>query len=415
MLKGFFLFTIIALTICTNEIYAQRYELRTVVLDPGHGGRDPGAVVGNIREKDIVLDVCLQAGQLIKAAFPEVNVVYTRKTDVFIPLDTRADIANKNKADMFISVHANYCGTPSVTGAETFVLGLHRSQENLEVAKLENSVILLEDDYTTRYEGFDPNEPESYIMFELIQDQYLEQSTQFANRMQTEFVNVAKRHNRGVKQAGFLVLRRTTMPSVLLELGFLSNNNESRYLNSSQGRTDMAVSIANAFTNYKNRVENRTISNLTTAQNVQQTHTTPGASQLKAQEPTASTKSNKTNTSSQSANSQTSIRSENTVKHSNENQANTIQSIETLSGTWYAVQIMSLNTEEPLNSPLFKGQSPIFFLLENGLYKYYLQPQTSYKAMLKQLSKIKNEFKGSFPVGIVDGKKVNVNSLPKNN
>ena len=415
MLKGFFLFTIIALTICSNEIYAQRYELRTVVLDPGHGGRDPGAVVGNIREKDIVLDVCLQAGQLIKAAFPEVNVVYTRKTDVFVPLDTRADIANKNKADLFISVHANHCGTPSVTGAETFVLGLHRSQENLEVAKLENSVILLEDDYSTRYEGFDPNEPESYIMFELIQDQHLEQSTQFANRMQTEFVNVAKRNNRGVKQAGFLVLRRTTMPSVLLELGFLSNNNESRYLNSPQGRTDLAVSIANAFSNYKNRVENRSISNLTTAQNAPQAPTTPGSSQLKPQEPTASAKSSKTSIPSQPTSQQTTSINETTSDQTTEGKTNTLQSITSLSGTWYAVQIMSLNREEPVNSPLFKGHSPIYYLHENGLYKYYLQPQTSYKAMTRQLARVKAEFEGSFPVGIFDGKKVNVNTLPKNN
>jgi N-acetylmuramoyl-L-alanine amidase len=414
MLKRFLFFTIIALTICTSALYAQKYELRTVVLDPGHGGRDPGAVAGNIREKDIVLDVCLQAGQLIKAAFPEVNVVYTRKTDVFVPLDTRAEIANKNKADLFISVHANHCGTPSVTGAETFVLGLHRSQENLEVAKLENSVILLEDDYSTRYEGFDPNEPESYIMFELIQDQYLEQSTQFANRMQTEFVNVAKRNNRGVKQAGFLVLRRTTMPSVLLELGFLSNSNESRYLNSAQGRTDMAVSIANAFSNYKNRVENRSFSNLTTDQNAQQTPATTGASQLKPQEPIASTKSNKNNAPSQPNNQQT-TNNETSSKQTTEEQTNTLQSITSLSGTWYAVQIMSLNREEPANSPLFKGHSPIYTLYENGLHKYYLQPHSSYKAMTRQLAKVKAEFEGSFPVGVVDGKKVNVNTLPKNN
>ncbi len=414
MLKRFFFFTITALTICTNALYAQKYELRTVVLDPGHGGRDPGAVVGNIREKDIVLDVCLQAGQLIKAAFPEVNVIYTRKTDVFVPLDTRAEIANKNKADLFISVHANHCGTPSVTGAETFVLGLHRSQENLEVAKLENSVILLEDDYTTRYEGFDPNDPVSYIMFELIQDQYLEQSTQIANRLQSEFVNVAKRHNRGVKQAGFLVLRRTTMPSVLLELGFLSNSSESKYLNSSQGRTDLAVSIAKAFTTYKNRVENRSNSTLTSVQPVQQTSSTPGATQLSSQDPTTSVKQNKTNTPQQPNSQPTQASSEIPTNQTNSGQTDTMPKLTSLSGTWYAVQIMSLNREEPANSQLFKGHSPIFTLFENGLHKYYLQPQTSYKEMTRQLSQIKTDFEGAFPVGIVDGKKVNVNTLPKN-
>jgi N-acetylmuramoyl-L-alanine amidase len=413
MLKRYIFLSAIALTFCISSLYGQKYELRTVVLDPGHGGRDPGAVVGNIREKDIVLDVCLQAGKLIKSAFPEVNVIYTRKTDVFVPLDTRADIANKNKADLFISVHANHCGTPSVSGAETFVLGLHRSQENLEVAKLENSVILLEDDYTTRYEGFDPNDPVSYIMFELIQDQYLEQSTQIANRLQSEFVNVAKRHNRGVKQAGFLVLRRTTMPSVLLELGFLSNHTESKYLNSPQGRTDLAVSIANAFSTYKHRIENRSNSNVNISTPPAQAQQVPGASQIQQQQPTTNT--NQTNAPSTAT--QVTLTSQTETIPNNEAATNvqTIQPISTLKGTWYAVQIMSLNREEPLNSHLFKGHAPIYSLYENGLYKYYMKPHSSYRAMTRQLAQIKNDFKGAFPVGIVDGKKVNVTTLPKNN
>ena len=164
----------------------------TVVIDPGHGGRDPGAVYRNIREKDIVLDIGLRLGKLINQHYPEVKVLYTRKTDVFIPLHERADLANKHKADLFISLHVNASGTSSVSGTETFVLGLHRSQENLEVAKKENSVILLEDDYKTTYEGFDPNSSESYIMFANAQSEYFDQSVMFASEIQSQFRNIGR-------------------------------------------------------------------------------------------------------------------------------------------------------------------------------------------------------------------------------
>ncbi|SFF51489.1 N-acetylmuramoyl-L-alanine amidase family protein [Sunxiuqinia elliptica] len=229
----------------------------TVIIDPGHGGKDPGAVFKQIKEKDIVLNIGLKLGQYIKENLPDVKVVYTRDKDVFVPLHRRADIANKSKADLFISLHANYCGTPAITGTETFVLGLHRTEENLEVAKKENAVILMEDDYSSTYQGFDPNSSESYIMFEMVQDEHLTQSIDVAAAIQGQFKNRAGRKDRGVKQAGFLVLRRTSMPSVLVEAGFLSNNGEANYMKSSTGQSHLASAIYRAVRDYKKAIDNK--------------------------------------------------------------------------------------------------------------------------------------------------------------
>lgn len=229
----------------------------TVIIDPGHGGKDPGAVYKQIREKDIVLGIGLKLGNYIREHLPDVKIIYTRDRDVFVPLHERAEIANKNKADLFVSLHANYCGTPSITGTETFVLGLHRTQENLEVAKKENAVILMEDDYSTTYQGFDPNSSESYIMFEMVQDEHLFQSINLAAEIQSQFKNRAGRRDRGVKQAGFLVLRRTSMPSVLVEAGFLSNSYEANYMNSDDGQAYLASAIFRAVRDYKKAIDSK--------------------------------------------------------------------------------------------------------------------------------------------------------------
>ena len=239
-------------------------HIRVVVIDPGHGGIDPGTTGGNIQEKDIVLKIALKLGDYIESSFPEIKVVYTRKTDVFIPLYRRADIANKADADLFISIHANAVDHRGVQGTETFVLGQHRSDDNLEVAKKENAVILLEDDYTGTYEGFDPNSPESYIMFELVQDEYKEQSISLANEIQNEFRVRALRKDRSVKEAGFLVLRQTTMPGVLIETGFLSNAAERNYLSSETGQDHLASAIFRAFKAYKADVEKKSSFHLVT-------------------------------------------------------------------------------------------------------------------------------------------------------
>jgi N-acetylmuramoyl-L-alanine amidase len=228
-----------------------------VVIDPGHGGKDLGTVGGKVEEKNVVLDIALKLGNFIENNFPDVEVIYTRKTDVFIPVYRRAAIANQADADLFISIHANAVDYKYVQGTETFVLGQHRSEDNLQVAKKENAVILLEDDYIRTYEGFDPNSAESYIMFELVQDEYKEQSISLANAIQNEFRLHARRKDRSVKEAGFLVLRQITMPGVLVETGFLSNPSERNYLNSEKGRNQIALAIFRAFTDYKSDVEQK--------------------------------------------------------------------------------------------------------------------------------------------------------------
>lgn len=239
---------LVALTLFTC-LSAQAY---TLVIDAGHGGKDPGAVGKITKEKNINLAVALAFGKLVEQNCPDVKVVYTRKTDVFVELDERANIANKAKADLFISIHTNATAAKvGPQGTETYTLGMHRAADNLEVAKRENSVITLESNYEQKYEGFDPKSSESYIIFELMQDVNMEKSVQFAKLMQKQFTTTAKRVNKGVHQAGFLVLRATSMPSALIELGYINNPSEERFLSTNDGQNALARSIYNAFVAYK--------------------------------------------------------------------------------------------------------------------------------------------------------------------
>lgn len=227
----------------------------TLVIDAGHGGKDAGALGQYSKEKDINLAVALAFGKLVEQNLPNIKVVYTRKTDVFVELNERANIANKAKADLFISIHTNSTAAgkkgTTVKGTETYTLGMHKAAENLAVAKRENSVITLESNYEEKYEGFDPKSSESYIIFELMQDKNMEKSVKFAKLMQQQFRNNAKRIDKGVHQAGFLVLRATSMPSALIELGFINNASEEAYLNSKEGKETLARSIYNAFVAFK--------------------------------------------------------------------------------------------------------------------------------------------------------------------
>src|SRR5690554_512897 len=243
---------LLLLFLFVNELTAQERTF-TVVIDPGHGGKDPGAVGASSKEKDIVLSVGLKLGMQIEKNHPDVRVLYTRKEDRFVALNQRAEIANKARADLFISLHCNALDRrkTSPQGVETFVLGLHRSNDNLDVAKAENAVIMYEDDYSVKYEGFNPNEPESYIIFEFMANEFLDQSVQLASLVQNQLVSNSKRVNRNVRQAGFLVLREVAMPSVLVELGYISNKQEENYLKSSSGQTSLANSIYNGFREYK--------------------------------------------------------------------------------------------------------------------------------------------------------------------
>ncbi|MBP5514800.1 MAG: N-acetylmuramoyl-L-alanine amidase [Bacteroidaceae bacterium] len=226
----------------------------TLVIDAGHGGKDAGALGFISKEKDINLAIALEFGRLVEQNCPDVKVVYTRKTDTFIELDERARIANRNKADLFVSIHTNStaagkAGTQA-RGTETYTLGMHNAAANLAVAMRENSVIMLEANYEEKYEGFDPKSSESYIIFELMQDEYMKQSVKFAGLVQQQFATHAGRVNRGVHQAGLLVLRATSMPGVLVEVGFINNKNEEQFLNTKDGIAKMSRSIFNAFKSY---------------------------------------------------------------------------------------------------------------------------------------------------------------------
>ncbi len=229
----------------------------TVVIDPGHGGRDPGTIGRRAKEKDIALAISLKLGEYINEYLPDVEVIFTRKTDVSVGLHDRSRIANENNADLFISIHANSAASTRARGTETFVMGLHRSQANLEVARRENKAILYEDDYEETYDGFDPNSPEANIIFALYQNAHLEQSLEMASLLQNQFRERARRVDRGVKQAGFLVLYDVTMPSILVEAGFLSNPSEEEYLLSETGQAHIASAIFRAFREYKENQEAR--------------------------------------------------------------------------------------------------------------------------------------------------------------
>lgn len=232
------------------------FALKTVVIDAGHGGKDPGASgPGKTNEKDIALVVALKLGDYIQRHFPDVNVIYTRKTDVFLELHERAEIANKAKADLFIAIHINSSTNSEAYGSSCYVLGLHRTEANLEVAKRENAVINLEEDKDKNYE-FDPNSPEGHIIMSMKQNAFLDQSIDLASKVENQMENYGKRKSLGVKQAGFYVLYKTTMPSILAEIGFISNTEEEKFLNSVKGQDLIATSLFNAFKDYKFEMEN---------------------------------------------------------------------------------------------------------------------------------------------------------------
>lgn len=233
------------------------FGVKTVCIDAGHGGHDGGCQGPNSQEKHVALAIALKLGKYIEENFKDVKVIYTRKTDVYLKLYERAAVANKAKADLFICIHANAAENKSALGTETFVMGLHKSEANLKVAQRENSAILMEDDYQANYSGYDPNSPESMIILTMTQNAFIDQSLSFAAKIQKQFTDRVGRKNRGVKQAGFLVLHQTSMPSVLIETGFLTNVEEEKFLTSTIGQEYMASAIYRAFKDYKNEIEQK--------------------------------------------------------------------------------------------------------------------------------------------------------------
>ncbi len=370
-----------------------------VVIDPGHGGRDPGTLIKSAKEKNIVLEVSKLLGEYISRNHPEVKVAYTRKTDVFIELDDRAGLANKSKADLFISIHVNASDNKKPYGAETYAFGLARTQENLDVAKAENSAILLEDNYEERYEGFDPNSSESYIIFEYIQNKFQDQSIEFASLVQEELVKTAKRANRGVRQAGFLVLRKATMPRVLVELDFLSNANSADYLKSQNGQQTMAKSISNAFDKYYRKYKpngKETQGQSPRAEYISEDK--PENKPVQQEEPEIVF--NETNiTSSGSDQGIKTSPNKSGDKSADKPVANTQK------GIVYKIQILASDTKLPKNSKQLKGYKADFFY-EKGFYKYTYGESSSMTEISKIRKSILKDFKDAFIIKFKDGTKV---------
>ncbi len=238
-----------------QPLQAQRAKVRTIVIDAGHGGDDPGCLGKYSFEKEVALQIALKAGLLIRTHFPDVKVIFTRTDDTFLSLQERTEIANAAQADLFISVHCNASHNLEAAGTETYIMGLHASKRNLQVAMRENSVILQEDNYLENYQGFDPTSPISYIVLSNFQQSFQANSLALATAVESQFSKGIQKNSRGVKQAGFLVLARTAMPSVLIETGFLTNEADEAYLNTPLGQMEIAASIYRAFRNYKQSIE----------------------------------------------------------------------------------------------------------------------------------------------------------------
>ena len=235
------------------------HTLHTIVIDPGHGGEDDGCHGVFSKGKNVALAVSLQVGKLIQQAFPDIKVIYTRTTDQFVGLEDRAKMANDNKADLFLCIHCNANPNTTAYGTETYLMGLHKAEGNLEVEQRENSVITMEKDYASKYDGFDPNSPEAYIMFSLNQNAHIDECIYLSSAIENEFT-ADGRFSRGVKQAGFWVLWRTSMPSILCEIGFLTNPLEEQYLNSAAGQNEIAHSFFHGLCKYKNAMESESFS-----------------------------------------------------------------------------------------------------------------------------------------------------------
>lgn len=376
----------------------QRGFINTVVIDPGHGGRDPGAVGRNSHEKDITLAISLKLGNYIQENFDDVKVIYTRETDEFVELFRRAQIANENHADLFISIHCNSTRGAAAYGTETFVMGLHRSEANLEVARKENASILYEDDYMETYGGFDPHSPEANIIFSLYQNAYLHQSLSIASHIQDQFRERAMRADRGVKQAGFLVLYQVTMPGILVETGFLSNPREEQYLMSETGQSHIASAIFRAFRDYKQQQDalaasRKHLANSQTQgeptntsspspqtpvetqdQQPQQPVSRRARARAQAQNQKLQQLQTQQTEASEPANQQSDTRSEPQAEPVTPapSQADPDHHQDDLKTPWiqFRVQIAVSSQKKELDSPDFNGLNDVGYYFHEGLYKY---------------------------------------------
>ncbi len=401
ILSLFLIYLIIYIPLAGQVNHHNGYHLKTVVIDPGHGGKDPGSVGVFTCEKDIVLDIALKLGKYVESRLEDVKVVYTRTTDEFVPLYKRAEIANNIKADLFLSIHANGLDKKDAHGTETLVLGLHRAEENFEVAKKENSVILMEEDYTTRYEGFDPNSPESYIMLTLMQSIYFDHSINLAKNIQDQFRDRARRIDRGVKQQGLLVLAQTSMPGVLIETGFVTNPEEEKYLMTEEGQDYIASAIFRAFRDYKQFIESRTVfahvNSDSGADSLAETITNSG---------NASGISDALNISHGAA---ATVQNDSAIPYpktdlKEKSGENTIE---------FKVQIAVSSNPIPLDSDFFKELTNVVEYRQNDLYKYAVGSKRSYNEIIEYSKWVKNRFPDAFIIAVKNGQIISMEQALK--
>lgn len=379
----------------------------TLVIDAGHGGHDAGAKGSFSYEKNINLKMALAFGRYVEKNCPDVKVIYTRKTDVFVPLHKRADIANKNRADVFISIHTNALpGGRIARGMETYTMGMRRSNEKLSAAQRENAVITYESDYKERYEGYDPNSPESAIMFEFIHDKNMAKSVELAKHVQKSVCSTANRPDKGVKQDVFLVLRETSMPACLIELGFITTPDEERLLNDDASIDNIARGIYNAFAKYKN--DNYSGVNVPLvapkeSDKVSLPTLIPQDDTDKQKNRNAARNSETTASKPQSAPSQPRRAAAKTV-----NAPAGTSKADDDDAPVFKVQIMANATKEAKNSPRFKGYDGIDMYEEGGMYKYTIGASTNYNAINRLRASLSTEFPGCFVVAFRNGSKMNI-------
>ena len=367
----------------------------TLVIDAGHGGHDAGALGTFSKEKNINLNVALAFGRLVENNCPQVKVIYTRKTDVFIPLHKRADIANRNKADLFISIHTNALPKGArAMGLETYTLGMHRVSDNFDVAKRENSVILIEKDYKQHYEGFDPNSSESYIMFEFMQDKNMAQSVELARLVQKRTCAVAARPNKGVKQAGFLVLRETSMPSCLIELGFISTPSEEQFLNSDEGVASMGRGIYLAFCEYLAKYDKSFTVPFKPGENVKPQMTEPEKETVKEEKKEEKKEDKKEEK-----------KEEKEEKNDASQQAEAPEKSE---APVFKVQIITSRVKLKSGSRQLKGQEDADFYKDGNLYKYTVGASTNYNEIYRLRKQLLDRFPEAFIIAFKNGQRMDV-------
>ena len=353
-----------------------------IVIDAGHGGEDPGAVGSKGKEKDVTLAVALEVGKLISENCPDVDVVYTRKTDVFIPLYNRSKIANDKHADLFISIHCNSSDNKSANGVETFVMGLHKTESSLDVARKENASMLLEKDYKNNYGDFNPNSPESYVIFSLYSSAYLESSVQLASKVQKNLLKCTHFRDRQVQQAGFWVLHKVAMPSILVELGFISNKNEEAQLLDPTFQKALAATLCNAFIEYKNQVEGNHTALITVPETKKPKNEDPVPAKTEEKPATTETLD---------------------LKPVDEQAAPKAET-----GVVFKVQIFALPEKLGDNDPKYAGLKNVDKYFEGNLWKYTVGSEGKFADIQGVLKTTKEKFPDAFVIAFKDGKKIPV-------